>query len=99
MPYFGPGFGGGGGTVVVPQPSSPLNIAYPPLTGDVMQDTLNSLLALRLGVVRAGPTVTFNVHGHFYDFNGYLAVLDQQIMQVRQELAMSEPVEIIGVGM
>jgi hypothetical protein len=68
------------------------------LTGDVLIDTLNTLLAQRLELLRSGPQISYNVHGHALRKEEYMRYLDDAILNVRKELAQRDVVEIISVA-
>ena len=73
-------------------------ITMPALTGDVLVDTLNALLAERLAVARDGPKVSYSLHGHTVSWTAYLDSLDKRILALRREIAQTEPWEEIGFG-
>lgn len=73
-------------------------VAMPALTGDNLLDTLNSLIVERLRVARAGPKPSYTIAGQRVDWNQYLKYLDERIMALRKEIAMSSPVEEIIIG-
>lgn len=77
--------------------SSSDTIPLPVLTGDNLVDTFNSLIVERLRVSRAGPKISYQVHGHRVDWNQYLKYLDERILQLRKEIAAATPVEEIGM--
>lgn len=74
------------------------SIPMPALTGDLLLDTINSLIVERLRVSREGPRVSYSLHGHKVDWNQYLKYLDDRIMALRREMAMVSPVEEVGFG-
>lgn len=74
------------------------SIPMPELTGDLLLDTINSLIVERLRVSRAGPKVSYSIHGQSVKWGEYLKYLDDRIMALRRELAMSQPVEEVGFG-
>ena len=73
------------------------NVPLPPLTGDVTADTLAALQVERLNVALNGPKVSYELHGHRVNWGEYVKYLDERILSLRQEIAQSAPVEIMGV--
>jgi hypothetical protein len=73
-------------------------IPMPALTGDDLVDTYNSLMVERLRVARAGPKVTYRLHGHEVLWTAYLGSLDKRIMALRREIAAAMPIEELGYG-
>jgi hypothetical protein len=70
----------------------------PALTGDTLVDTLNSLIAQRLQIARAGPKPSYSLHGHKVDWTQYLEYLDKRILALRQEINQTDPWEEVGYG-
>lgn len=74
-------------------------IPFPPLTGHVLWDTLQSLLFQRIQLIRKGPQIDFSVHGHTFYLTRFMEHLDKSILHLRLELAQAEPYEIVtGCG-
>ena len=70
-------------------------IDLPPITGDYLLDTYNSLVVERLRLARNGPKPSYSVHGHLIHWNEYLAGIDKRIMNLRVEMAQIAPWEIV----
>lgn len=81
------------------QAAGDVEVAMPDLTGDNLVDTLNSLIVERLRVARGGPKPSYSIHGHKVDWTQYLDYLDKRIAALRREVAMTDPLEEIGIGL
>lgn len=69
----------------------------PAMTGDVLLDTYNTLLAQRLELLQSGPQVSYNVHGHQFSKTQYMEYLDRSIRNVQRAMAQVSPVEEVGL--
>jgi hypothetical protein len=73
-------------------------VDLPALTGDVWQDTFNSLIWQRLQVIRLGPKVSYEIHGHKVLWNEWLRDLDGRIAAIMKQMAQVSPLESVGIG-
>jgi hypothetical protein len=63
-----------------------------------LQATLEADVALRLAIRLDPLKPSYNVHGHQYDWNGAMRVLNEEIKAIRRELAEMSIGEIISRG-
>lgn len=92
-----PNFSFNDGTSVVTATGPRFAPNFPVLTGDILTDTLNALLATRLAVLLAGPRVSYVQHGHAVHWTEYQEYLDRAVLSIRKEIAQANPFEEIGL--
>lgn len=84
--------------IIQPPDSNAQEVNLPVLTGDPLVDTLNSLIAERLMLIRTGSSPNYSVDMHRVDWGTYMKELSQRIDMMYKELAQQRPWELISVG-
>ena len=65
---------------------------------DDFNATLDALVAQRLAVIQAGPAVSYEVHGHKFNWIEWMTMIGEQINVVRQHIAQEAPFEVVSRG-
>jgi len=75
----------------------PYVIDLPAMTGDIDQ-TLASLISLRLNIIQAGPKPDYDIHGHRMNFKGLMQWFNDAIEALRKESLANHPYESVSVA-